>query len=150
MIFKIIQKGRSCLMNKYLILSILLILSCKNTKLSLRNIDYERNKGKTEKIDITNTKIIYGTSSFYAHKYHGRLTANGEVYDMNKLTCAHKSLPFNTKLKVTYLKTNLSVVVRVNDRGPFVEGRILDLSLEAAKQIGLFNDGVGEIKIEIL
>lgn len=119
-----------------------------NTKLSYRNIHQEHKKIK--KNAVITEKVIQGLSSYYAHKYHGRLTANGEVYDMHALTCAHKTLPFNTKLRVTYLKTNLSVIVRVNDRGPFVEGRILDLSLEAAKKIGLFEDGVGEVKIEIL
>ena len=145
----ITKKVKIYLKIKLIIIALLIITSCRNTKLSLRNINHEREKGKKEIVD-PNKKVIVGLSSFYADKYHGRLTANGEVYDMHKMTCAHKSLPFNTKLKVTYLKTNKSVIVRVNDRGPFVKGRILDLSLGAAKEIGLFEDGVGEVRIEIL
>ncbi|MCB0278366.1 MAG: septal ring lytic transglycosylase RlpA family protein [Calditrichaeota bacterium] len=89
-------------------------------------------------------------ASFYAEKYHGRKTANGETFNMNDLTAAHKTLAFNTRLRVTYLKTKKSVIVRVNDRGPFVGNRVLDLSRAAAIEIGLFDDGVGEVLIEIL
>jgi rare lipoprotein A len=125
---------------------IMLLISCGSSA-SLRN-KYHKNQD-LHKIE-QDGKIIRGVASYYAEKYHGRTTANGEVFDMNALTCAHKKLPFNTKLKVTYLKTSKSVVVRVNDRGPFKKNRILDLSKEAAKVIGLFEDGVGEVLIEIL
>ena len=99
-----------------------------------------------------NKKTIKGISSFYGLNdgFHGKLTANGEVFDMNKLTCAHKFLPFNTVLKVTNEDNGKSVVVRVNDRGPFIRGRDLDISYAAAKEIGLIGVGVKQLKVEVL
>lgn len=88
-----------------------------------------------------------GLASFY--KY-GRVTANGEVFKPMGLTAAHRKLPFGTFLKVTNLRNGESVIVRVNDRGPFIKGRILDLSLGAAKKIGLTNSGVAKISFTIL
>lgn len=88
--------------------------------------------------------------SYYGDAFHGNFTSNGEVFDMYKLTCAHKTLPFNTMLKVTNPDNGKSIVVRVNDRGPFVPGRDLDLSYGAAKRIGLIASGVKELKVEIL
>jgi rare lipoprotein A len=90
------------------------------------------------------------TASWYGPDFHGRRTASGEVYDMYGLTAAHKTFPFGTKLRVTYIRTGDSVVVTVNDRGPFVSGRDLDLSRGAADEIGMLVDGVGEVYIEIL
>lgn len=89
-------------------------------------------------------------ASFYGDKFHGKKTASGEIYNMWDLTCAHKTLPFGTKLKVTNLKNKKSVVVRVNDRGPFVRGRIIDLSVAAAKKIDMLRDGVVKVKIKIV
>lgn len=135
----------------------ILLFSCASEP-SLRDRHYGgrdtiRNKHETS-IPIesgrTTGKVIVGEASFYAEKYHGRTTANGETFDMNALTCAHKSWPFNTMLKVTYSVTGKSVVVRVNDRGPYVGNRIIDLSKEAARRIGLINEGVGIVQIEIL
>jgi rare lipoprotein A len=93
---------------------------------------------------------ITGKSSYYGPKFHGRKTANGETFDMYKLTAAHRELPFETLIKVTNSKNNKSVTVYVNDRGPFVAGRILDLSYGAAKKIDMVNDGVADVVIEIL
>ena len=89
-------------------------------------------------------------ASYYAEKFHGRKTANGEIFNMNAMTCAHKTLPFGTVLRVTNLGNNKSVDVRVNDRGPFVKGRELDLSKEAAKKIGMIKNGTANVRIEIL
>jgi rare lipoprotein A len=88
-----------------------------------------------------------GMASFYKT---GRLTANGERFQPLGLTAAHRKLPFGTKLKVTNLKNGKSVLVRVNDRGPFIRGRILDLSLGAAKVIGLNKSGVAKISFVII
>ena len=85
------------------------------------------------------------TASYYAEDFHGKKTSNGERFNMYDYTCAHKSLPFGTKLKVVRDDTGASVVVRVNDRGPYVDGRILDLSVAAGKDIGL--DKVGHAKV---
>ncbi len=94
--------------------------------------------------------IQTGIASYYAGEYHGRKTANGEVYDMYKLTAAHPVLPFNTKVKVTNTKNSKSVIVRINDRMPDFKNRIIDLSYEAAKQIDMLLDGIVEVKIEII
>lgn len=89
-----------------------------------------------------------GMASYYADKFEGRKTASGEIYKRSKLTAAHRSLPFGTKLKVTNIKNGKSVIVRVNDRGPFVKGRIIDLSKKAASEIGLIKMGVAKVKVE--
>jgi len=91
-----------------------------------------------------------GVSSFYAEDFHGKLTANGEVYDMYGLTAAHKTLPLNTIIRVTNLVNNKSLILRVNDRGPYVKGRILDCSYGAAKKLEFVNDGTVEVKIEVI
>ncbi|OEY97730.1 septal ring lytic transglycosylase RlpA family protein [Acinetobacter qingfengensis] len=89
-----------------------------------------------------------GLASWYGRQFHGRKTANGDVFDMNGLTAAHRSLPLNCYIRVTNKSNGKSVVVKVNDRGPFHGNRVLDLSYGAAKQIGLTNTGVGNVTIE--
>lgn len=89
-------------------------------------------------------------ASFYADDFHGKKTSNGEDFNMNDFTCANKFLPFNTYLKVTNLANNLNVIVRVNDRGPFVEDRELDLSKAAAVKLDMIKSGTAVVKIEIL
>ena len=99
------------------------------------------------------TETVYtkeGIASWYGPGFHGRRTANGEIYDQNKLTAAHLSLPFNTLVKVTFVHTGKEVVVRINDRGPYIRGRIIDLSHAAAEEIGLCPHGVGKVIIEIV
>jgi rare lipoprotein A len=91
-----------------------------------------------------------GLASWYGHPYHGRRTSNGEVYDMNKLTAAHKSLPFNTWVRVTNLDNKERVEVRINDRGPFIKGRIIDLSREGAKQIEMIGPGTARVRIRVV
>ena len=91
-----------------------------------------------------------GKASYYADKYHGRPTASGEIFDKNAMTAAHRTLPFGTKVRVTNQKTQQSVVVTINDRGPFIRGRIIDLSEGAAKKIGMFRAGVADVVVEIL
>jgi rare lipoprotein A len=88
-----------------------------------------------------------GIASYYAESYNGKKTANGEIYNSSKLTAAHKTLPFGTKVKVTNLSNGKSVKVRINDRGPFVSGRIIDLTRAAADEIGMLNAGVAKVKI---
>jgi rare lipoprotein A len=93
---------------------------------------------------------LEGVASYYAHDFHGRLTSNGETYDMHGLTAAHRTFPFGTKLRVTNLENGLSVIVRINDRGPFVEGRIIDLSLGAAQAIQSVQAGTVKVRLEVL
>ena len=95
-------------------------------------------------------KTIEGTASWYGPGFHGRKTANGETFDMNDLTAAHPTLPFDTQVRVTNEGNDESVVVRINDRGPFAKDRVIDLSKEAANDIGLTDSGVAQVKIEVL
>ncbi|HID69072.1 MAG TPA: septal ring lytic transglycosylase RlpA family protein, partial [Desulfobacterales bacterium] len=88
-----------------------------------------------------------GIASWYGSDFHGRATSNGETYNMHDITAAHKLLPMHTMLLVTNLDNGKKTVVRVNDRGPFVQGRIIDLSLGAAKKIGLVRSGTARVKI---
>lgn len=90
-----------------------------------------------------------GKASFYADKFENRLTASGEKYKHSKLTAAHKSLPFGTMVRVTNQDNKKSVVVKINDRGPFVRGRIIDLSKSAAEKLGFVNMGLADVKIEV-
>lgn len=91
-----------------------------------------------------------GSASFYADKYHGRLTANEEVFDMYAFTAAHRTLPFGTILRVTHLGNKKSIKVRINDRGPFVPGRIIDLSFGGAKKLDMLTSGVADVRLDIL
>jgi rare lipoprotein A len=91
-----------------------------------------------------------GKASFYADKFEGSPTASGEKYKHSKLTAAHKSLPFGTKVRVTNLANNESVEVVINDRGPYVDSRIIDLSKSAAEKLGFINQGIAEVKVEVV
>jgi rare lipoprotein A len=91
-----------------------------------------------------------GLASWYGAKFHGRLTANGEVYDMHEMTAAHKELPFDTLVEVRNLDNGRSVRVRINDRGPFIRGRVIDLSYAAAQQVGLVGPGVARVELAIV
>ena len=91
-----------------------------------------------------------GKASYYAMKFQSKKTASGELYDRDKKTAAHKKLPFGTKVKVTNIKNSKSVIVKINDRGPFVKGRIIDLSNSAFRRIANLEAGVIEVKIEVI
>lgn len=90
-----------------------------------------------------------GEASYYADSFQGRPTASGEPYDRNRFTCAHRTLPFGTRVKITRPDNGKSVVVTVNDRGPHKKGRIVDLSYAAAQQIGLVRDGIAQVRLEV-
>lgn len=91
--------------------------------------------------------IAQGRASWYGHGFHGRRTASGDIFDMHGLTAAHRTLPFGTRLRVRSVATGKEVVVRVTDRGPFVHQRIIDLSLGAAKALGVHHRGVTEVQL---
>ena len=95
-------------------------------------------------------KVITGVSSFYGTDFHGKLTANGEVFDMYGITAAHKTLPLNTTVRVTNLANNKSLILRINDRGPYIKGRILDCSYGAAKKLDFLSQGTTKVRIEII
>ena len=99
--------------------------------------------------EAATTQILTGSASWYGPKFHGRLTANGERFNMDDLTAAHRTLPFNTCVRVTDDATGKAVMVRINDRGPFHGNRVIDLSRDAAKKIGLMSRGVGNVKMEV-
>lgn len=133
--------------NILLIFTILVFINCSP---SARFSSTTSTNQKSNLAEQDEGGVLYGAASYYADKFHGRKTANGEIFDMYKKTAAHKKLPFNTMLEVTNLENNKSVIVRVNDRGPFVGDRILDLSYSAAKEIDMISSGVVEVKIKIL
>lgn len=91
-----------------------------------------------------------GIASWYGPGFHGNLTANGETYDMYGVSAAHKTLPFGTVVRVIELDTRRSMVVRINDRGPFVEGRIIDLSKGAAEELGIVDKGITRVGLRII
>ena len=96
------------------------------------------------------TSMFTGQASWYGPGFHGRHTASGEVFNQNALTAAHRTLPFGTQVRVTNIHNNRQVVVRINDRGPFSRGRVIDLSAGAARSIGLDRAGVGPVRVEVL
>lgn len=118
---------------------------------------------KANEVEITNVdstlvvknekkgkKLKIGFASFYSNKHHGRKTASGEKFNMFKLTAAHKTLPFGTRLRVTNTKNGKSVCVVVNDRGPFVKSRIIDLSFSAAKELDMVKTGTAKVLLEVI
>ncbi len=94
--------------------------------------------------------IEYGIASYYSDEFHGKKTASGETYNKWDYTCAHRKLPFGTRIIVTNLENKKSVIVRVNDRGPHIKNRIVDLSYAAAKEIEMIAKGVVKVKIEVI
>lgn len=97
----------------------------------------------------THVVSFIGEASYYGRDFHGKTTASGEPFDMNGLTAAHKKLPFGSIVRVTNLENGKEVWVRINDRGPYVDGRLIDLSKGAAREIGLLEDGVGKVKLDV-
>ncbi len=91
-----------------------------------------------------------GVASWYGPNFAGNPTANGEIFDPGEMTAAHKSLPFDTRVKVVHLGTGNSVVVRINDRGPFIKGRIIDLSRKAAERLGIIGSGTAEVGLKVV
>lgn len=96
---------------------------------------------------LEDREIERGRASWYGEPFHGRRTASGEVFNMNELTAAHKTLPFGSRVRVRNVITGQDVVVRINDRGPFTPGRVIDLSRAAAQQIGLIRSGVAPVVV---
>jgi hypothetical protein len=120
-----------------------LFIGCAGTPRYTGTLDY--GTGQTGTIGPFRST---GVASYYAREFNGRKTASGERYDMNDLTAAHPTLPFGTRVRVTNLSTGQSVIVRINDRGPFKKSRIIDVSYAAAKKIGLIAPGSAKVHIE--
>ncbi len=150
-------------MSRYLILSVLIILAgCSSAPRFYTNIPsiIEKENKRTftseaSKIDTlhnlpNNIVTVTGFASFYADDFNGKQTANGETYNMYELTAAHRTYPFNTMIRVVNLSNNKTIIIRINDRGPFVDGRIIDLSLGAAIQLDMDDTGIQEVRLEII
>lgn len=110
--------------------------------------EYEGELNRYE--NMPSLETTYGIASYYADKYHGRITYGGEVYDMNKISAAHPSYPMNTIVRITNLSNNKKVILRINDRMPLYDDRIIDVSLATAKQLDFINEGLTRVKIEVL
>ena len=130
------------------ILTFLLIFGCSSSTRYSRTNDSSENDIRIKNLNVL--KVVTGTASYYANEFAGKKTASGEIYDMNDLTAAHPSYPFNTLVKVINLSNGKSVEVRINDRMPQFKERIIDLSLAAAKKIDMINSGIQEVKVEVL
>jgi rare lipoprotein A len=106
-------------------------------------------KNLSPRYEVAQNQLV-GLASYYGAKFHAKRTASGEKFDNNALTAAHKTLPFGSRVKVINPRNGLSVIVRINDRGPFVKGRIIDLSKAAARKVGLSHQGTLSVRLEIL
>ncbi len=137
------------IINSIIFLSAFLIFAaCSSTARYTKSIEKTEKRNDTRERKFVETET--GTASYYADEFNGKNTASGETYDMNDLTAAHKSYPFNTILKVTNLRNGKSVEVRVNDRMPPFKNRVIDLSFASAKWIDMINSGIQEVKIEVI
>ncbi|HIC39514.1 MAG TPA: septal ring lytic transglycosylase RlpA family protein [Candidatus Marinimicrobia bacterium] len=137
-------------MFRWLMIISLLSISCSNSP-RYRTGSLPEKKGQIPLATKgKHAKVLYGVSSYYGEDFHGKLTANGEVYDMYGVTAAHKTLPLNTVARVTNMENDKSIILRINDRGPYVAGRILDCSYGAALKLGFIAQGITKVKIEII
>ena len=132
------------------ILCIIFIIHCSNSPRYTGNSGSSYKPKKNLKSTPKSNNRFKGISSYYGEDFHGKLTANGEVYDMYGLTAAHKTLPLNTIVRVTNLENNKSLILRINDRGPFVKGRILDCSYGAALKLGFIGNGTTNVLVEVI
>jgi len=143
----------------FVILLLLLLSSCMRAEQYMPSEvppHYKTGSKYTEK-GITSTPLkssqgysAKGIASWYGKKFHGRKTANGERYDMYAMSAAHRTLPLPTMVRVTNRENGRQIVVRVNDRGPFIEGRLIDLSYAAARELGFIHQGTAKVKIEVI
>jgi rare lipoprotein A len=115
-----------------------------------RRVVYERRLPPPEKREIRKGEVQYGVASWYGADFHGKSTSSGEVYDMYQLTCAHQTLPLGTMVMVTNLENGSSLELKVNDRGPFVKDRIIDVSYAAARMLGMWEKGTASVKVEVI
>jgi len=138
-----------CIPLKLIGISLAILITSCGPAMHYSHISKQETK-TSRAVRSTENQVITGTASFYADKFQGRKTANGEIYDMNLLTAAHRDLPFGTWLEVKNLENGKSVKVRINDRGPFKPERILDLSYAAAIELDMIKRGTIPVQIIIL
>ena len=118
------------------------------TKIDTLMVDTLKSNDSIEVISLADYKT--GIASYYHDKFHGRKTASGKLYNKNEMTCAHKTLPFGTKLHVINVHNNKDVIVTVTDRGPFIKGRVIDLSRAAATKLNFMGKGLQRIRYKII
>jgi rare lipoprotein A len=136
-----------------ILISLFLSMACapKRIPVERRRPPSEKQMAKEERIEKRETKgVQYGIASWYGKDFHGKPTSSGEIYDMYQLTCAHNTLPLGTSVMVTNLENGKSVELKVNDRGPFVKERIIDLSYAAAQILGMYEKGTAQVKVEVI
>lgn len=120
-----------------------------NSSLQNRPDPGEAGSGATPR-SVPNANVHIGAASWYGPGFNGKKTASGEIFDETKLTAAHKTIPLGSKARVTHLGNGKSVEVLINDRGPYVEGRMIDLSHAAAKALGMIDNGIAKVQVELL
>ncbi len=135
-----------CVFRSLLVIGALWCLAGCQHRLIVR----EASDKPAELFDSRPLLVEHGIASWYGGRWIGRKTANGEIYRAGDLTAAHKKLPFHSKVRVTDLRSGKSVIVRINNRGPYVKGRIIDLSVEAAKALGTYDRGLARVRLELL
>jgi len=143
----------------FLLILFFLLVACgpRHVVIDRRTPPAEKQEVKKErpvpetKIEKRESKgVQFGVASWYGGEFHGRATSSGEVYDMHQLTCAHNTLPLGTVVMVTNLENGRSLELKVNDRGPFVKERILDVSYAAAQMLGMWEKGTAPVKVEVV
>jgi rare lipoprotein A len=125
------------------------IVVCLAMLLGMACVSFPLYKSNTLPVYKT-SDVLYGQASYYAKEFQGKTTANGEKFDMYKLTAANRTLPFGTKVRVTNLANGEQVMVTINDRGPYKKERLIDLSFAAAREIGLIETGTAKVKVEVV
>ncbi len=139
---------RDLLTYSFLIVAIFMFTGCTA---SPRFLSRDAESGSTDVgRTVISSTVEEGMASYYADQYNGKQTSNGEIYDMYALTAAHPTHPFNTKVKVTNLENGRSVILRINDRGPFKKDRVIDVSYTAAKQLQMIGTGTARVRVEVL
>ncbi len=133
---------RQLFYNSIIFITIISLYSCSSVIHFSQNTSSNFQKGVNY--------IEEGIASYYSDDFEGKLTASGEEFSQFGLTAAHRTLPFGTLVKVTNLENGRSVVVKINDRGPFIQGRIIDLSKTASQKLGFFGKGLAKVKVEVL
>ena len=123
------------------------ILSCS---VSPRFRSGERQAAPASSLAVNTDRIQIGIASYYGAKYHGRATASGEIFDMYQISAAHRDLPLGTRVRVTNIRNGRSLELIINDRGPFIKGRILDVSFKAAEELDFVTAGTTTVRIEVL
>ncbi len=132
---------------RYWLLAVVFLVGCATTTTPTQSTMHEVSPRETH---VPQGRVEQGMASWYGKEQHGHLTANGERFDMNALTAAHKKLNMQTRVRVTNRSNGKSVVVRINDRGPYARGRIIDLSYAAAKVLDMLDRGVVPVLVEVL